>query len=675
MRNNDGDSKHMTRRRIDQEWIEKVAIALFICLTSGIAGCSSSEPGIDSGEPVLSDYAIYRQEPYNRPSTYPLTPPPHPYQDYYYPVGYSVGEWTGRLILPKRSERQAQEFVWLEVHHAPGIYQDWVGSWVKLQWQNDPHVQQYVDSVTVDVQFTEDAWKSLRMGRVHPTRLQGMEHVGPLESLAGARPADDVVVVLREAVVQGSSSEYPEERVLAIAQEPVQMTGRWHGLVKILEPVPVSSYGAQNNLNQGQRDSDHDPHKTNFFRAQHFNQDTQQFDGPIERIRIPQAPPTSRGIYPSVTQGIEASPLNEGGWYVYGDRMSDGTFVVQAIEPRRLMQLSPHQIYRTQEDGVDYIQQENWANTPRRKGEGKTVLIAPDASSEEAAITAWLNSRALVLHLFGGIGGEKAEPQRLWTTTGHFSFGIADVIHDPLTNQPRFWIEYHQIYAHNPSGIISGTVHWSDYMGNLNRGWMGNRPVSDVLIHLDVVTQPYVFGTIVVDPLKELTRQLSIMAARYRTGNGTGSAIVTPSTSCVQDSSQALYATIQTVEQQIATNNTIQSWLAENPTHPQTQRFNTLVALGQTLESQLTPLGIVRDDWQQNAEALSGITAPPGWSVDQSFLSIVQSWRTMLPRRAHDELSIVLLTSGGMLWAVRTNQIGGDDPTIAPLAPTTVLGF
>jgi predicted Abi (CAAX) family protease len=684
-----------------------MAIALLLVLSVGFAGCTDSTPEANAEEAVRSDYALYRQEPYARPSYFPLKTPPHPYQDYYYPVGQSVGAWTGRLILPQRSERQSQEFVWFEVQHAPDAYQDWVGSWVRLQWQDDSPVQSDIDVVTVDVQFTEETWDSLQLGRIHPTRLQGMEDVGALESLAGARPADDVVVLLRDVVVQADEQAgNAGDRVLAIAQEPVQITGRWQGLVKILEPVTPSSHRVHSDSGDGlvqdtavcnrvqyenspvERGAPHttglhfsaphcrdDDFKDDDFWVQHFNKDTQQFDGPVEQVRIPQVPPTTRGVYPSVTQGIEASPLNDGGWYVYGDRTHDGTFVVQAIEPRQLMRLSPTQIYQTEQDGIDYIRQENWANTPQRKGTGSTVLIAPTASTEEDAIAAWSGARALVLHLFGGIGGEKAEPQRLWTTTGHFSFGIAEVIHDPLTNQPRFWIEYHQVYAHNSSGIVSGTIHWSDYMGNLNRGWLGNRPVSDVLVQLDVVTQPYVFGDIVIDPLAELTRQLSIMAARYRTGNGTGAAIVTPATSCVQDSNQALYATIQAVEQKIATNPTIQAWLAENPSHPQTQRFNTLVTLGQTLESQLTPLGIVRDDWQQNTGALSGVTVPPGWSVDQSILSIIQSWRTMLPRRAHDELSAVLLSNGGMLWVIRTNQIGGNDPTILPRAPTTVLGF
>ncbi|MEB3211452.1 MAG: CPBP family intramembrane glutamate endopeptidase, partial [Leptolyngbyaceae bacterium] len=283
---------------------------------------------------------------------------------------------------------------------------------------------------------------------------------------------------------------------------------------------------------------------------------------------------------------------------------------------------------------------------------------------------------AIVIHAFGGIGGEKAEPKQLWTTTGHFSYGIATVVLDPLTNQPRLWIEYYQVYANNPSGIVSGVIHWSDYMGHLQRGWLGTRPVSDVLVSLDVVTQPYQFDTIVINPLAEFKRQLVLMAARYRTGNGTGAAIVTPSTSCVQDSNQALYATIQSVENQIQTNPTIQQWLNAHPDHPQTQRFQSLVELGHMLENQLTPLGLVRSDWQENAEALAGIGDQPNWSINRSLLSVLRSWRTLLPRRAHDELTLQLLTLGHTpMHIIRTNQIGGDDPTIEPLAPTTLLGF
>jgi predicted Abi (CAAX) family protease len=53
---------------------------------------------------------------------------------------------------------------------------------------------------------------------------------------------------------------------------------------------------------------------------------------------------------------------------------------------------------------------------------------------------------------------------------------------------------------------------------------------------------------------------------------------------------------------------------------------------------------------------------------------VLLSWRSMLPRRAHDDVAAVLLRHGAGLWFLRTNQIPGGDPEIKPLAPTLLLG-
>ncbi|NJO21472.1 MAG: hypothetical protein HC838_17480, partial [Spirulinaceae cyanobacterium RM2_2_10] len=55
------------------------------------------------------------------------------------------------------------------------------------------------------------------------------------------------------------------------------------------------------------------------------------------------------------------------------------------------------------------------------------------------------------------------------------------IARDPFTHERQWQLEYWQIYAHNPNGIIAGRSAWSEYMGNLQRGWLGSRPVSDVV--------------------------------------------------------------------------------------------------------------------------------------------------------------------------------------------------
>jgi predicted Abi (CAAX) family protease len=209
-------------------------------------------------------------------------------------------------------------------------------------------------------------------------------------------------------------------------------------------------------------------------------------------------------------------------------------------------------------------------------------------------------------------------------------------------------------------------------MGDLQRGWLGNRPVSDVLVKLDAVTEDYDFDGIQVSPLKEFTHQMDIMMARYRIGDGTGASVVKPATSCVQDANQALYTTIKRIEATIQTNPQIQDWLKRYPDHPQTRRFEKLVKLGRSLEHQLVPLGIVRSDWRKNAQILAGTEAKT--TSTSNFLAALTTWRTVLPRRAHDEIATIFLKNGAPVWLLRTNQVGGFDAKIEPLAPTALFG-
>jgi predicted Abi (CAAX) family protease len=162
------------------------------------------------------------------------------------------------------------------------------------------------------------------------------------------------------------------------------------------------------------------------------------------------------------------------------------------------------------------------------------------------------------------------------------------------------------------------------------------------------------------------------MMARYRIGDGIGAAIVTPATSCVQDSNQALYATIKQIEEEIQFNPRIQDWLKRHPNDPQTLRFQKLVELGRSLEKNLVPLGMVRSDWYKHTDKLAGTRKED--SLIKTLLKAATTWRTVMPRRAQDEIATILLKNGGTLWIIRTNQIGGFNPDITPRAPTALLG-
>jgi len=615
-----------------------------------------------------SNYAIHRRQEFNQPEFYPVNTNEN--LKLYRPVG----EWVGKLILPTKEQMQAKsDWSWLLVQHAPAQAQNLIGQVVRLEWKNKPELNSYVKTTTRNVRFTPGTIKSQNKGIVHPNRLDGRLGVGPLQSLAGAKPNDDMIVTLDSADVVAGSDGKP---VLQIEQEPTQATGRFYALVKILKPEVASSTYPAPEFCPGKR-----PCPSEYFRVRHYNQASGDFDGPEGTVRIPQQILDSRAFFSSTPRQIEASPAGKEGWYIYGARDPKGMFVVQAVAPRSLFKIEPDRVLLGTSAGLKYIKVDNWRNTEQNKGKIETVLLDPTVAQPLIALSNWkAGDKAIVMHLFGGIGGKQGEISGVMrlanTVPGHFAFGVAEVIRDPFTQELRFDIKYHQVYAHSPDAMISGTHRWADYMGNLQWGWAATRPVSDVVVKFEPVTQDYDFDGIKLSPLQEFTRQLQIMMARYRVGDGTGSATVSPATSCVQDASQALYITLKVIEQRVTSNPAIQKWLKAHPNDAQTSRFEKLVSLGSSLERQLSPLGIVRADWESNASALSGIgnEEEPRLSQKRSIWAALTSWRTMLPRQAHDELASIFLSQNAKLWFLRSNQIGGWQQDIIPEEATAVLG-
>jgi predicted Abi (CAAX) family protease len=581
-----------------------------------------------------------------------------------------VADWVGRLILPDQSAAEAdpQDWVWIEVYQSPR--ESLVGQRLRLQWQSAPELQTYINTVTRGIEFDAAAIASIADGIVHPERLNGWSKVGPLQSLAGTRPEDSVIVALSSVqIVESSLDESP---ALAIGAVPVQVPERFYGLVNVIEPDPAQPAPQ---ICPGASTCPSD-----YFRVRHYNPGSQEFDGPLEIIRIPQVPANPNGIFQSTSRELANSPAAEAGWYVYGARNQDGLFVVNAIVPRRLFQLHPQEIITQKGEALNYINFANWRDTPERKGTIQSVLLDVDTnstqSSPEAGDASWQEGdQAVVLHLFGGIGGEKAEPRSVpGTVTGHFAFGTATIARDPFTQELRLFIIYDQVYSHNPLGIVAGKTTWAAYTGSLQRGWLGVRPISDVVIKLPALTRTYTFGDITLNPFAEFQKELAIMMARYRTGDGTGASIVTPAQSCMQDSSQALYETILQLRTQVGSSPAIQQWLKNHPDDLQTQQFQELMSLGQSLARVLVPLGIVRPDWHENSEVLRGIRTADQLGNKTNFVTSLLSWRTVIPRVAYDNIAVIFLEHQAEMWFLRTNQVGGQDPTMLPLAPTALFG-
>jgi predicted Abi (CAAX) family protease len=610
----------------------------------------------------VSNYELAQAATFNQVESYPIQPLPSS------PNFRPNGGWIGRLILPSEQDYADApgDWAWFEVWHRPDDSEELLGQIIKLTWRESPENAAYLETVTRDITFNQQAENFLENGNIVPVRLNGRKQVGPLQSLAGARPKDDVTVRLVETELVNEQGQ----PVLKTALEPIQIKGREYGLVKILEPdntveapLPAACPGEQ-------------PCPTEYFRVQIFDPATRDFTGPIGTIRIPQQPMLNGERFFSNIRDLTDSPAGREGWYVYGTRDNDGMFTVQSLRPRSLLRLQPDQVVIGETDGLNYISKQNWRDTPQRKGTLQRVLLSPDGGSSDAARAQWQEGDyALLIHLFGGIGGENKELTPAGTVTGHFAYGLARVVKESITQELQFDILYQQIYAHNSGGVVSGTHDWSSYTGDMARGWLGIRPISDVVVKLDSFITPFEFGETRISLFRELLIQTQILAARYRTGDGTGVAGVTPATSCVQDSNQALFIAIKQIEKQFNENPEIAAWIEANPDSPEAIRAQQFGELGRALADMLTPYGVVRPDWQNNAESLAGIQPRGAFTSNKGLFSGALSWQTMMPRWGQDEVSRIFLNHGAQLWFLRPNMVGGDDPRVEPIPPTTLFGL
>jgi hypothetical protein len=571
-----------------------------------------------------SSEALASLSPWSRPESYPLRLKPH--ADRYRPSA----AWIGRLILPTEQEfadpgAPREDWVWIEMEQAPPAQEALIGQRLRLRWAERPELQRLVATVTTTLRLGEEARQAAAEANVVPSRLDG-RRVGPLQSLAGARPSDNLTVALEGVSIENGA--------VRIARPPVQITGRWQGLVSVVGPAGG----------------------TDLWRVRHFDRDRGAFVGAEETIRIPALPPDRFGRRLIDPAGLVSSAWNRQGWLLQGAPAQDGLFTVQALLPYALLRLNPSRVVDGTDPALAFVRHDSWSPPLRQRGSLHSSALIPDGETPPA----WaLGERALLMHLFGGIGGKGGEPLAGWTVTGHFSFGEAEVVRDAFTGQPRLALRYHQIYANNPNGIVSGNQDWSAYAGSLQRGWIGLRPFSDVLVPIG--------GAV----LEAIDLQAEILAARYRSGDGSGVALVTPSTSCVQDSAQALWIAIRQLR------------LEGDRVPMSALDRKRLRELGLAFDRLLQPFGRVRGDWYRNAESTLAVGTGSGASAakrsdpfvaSQSLEDALLSWRSLLPRSAHDLFASEFLRVGLPLLVLRTNQIPGADPRLEPLAPTALFG-
>jgi predicted Abi (CAAX) family protease len=251
-----------------------------------------------------------RPSPFNQVANYPIQPLPSS------PNYRPNGGWIGRLILPTEQEygQDSGDWAWFEVWHSPSESPDLLGEMIKLTWAPSDNIDIYLETVTKDITFNQQAENFLANGNIVPVRLNGRKNVGPLQSLAGARPQDDITVRLVEANLVADQ----DQPVLQTQLEPIQITGREYGLVKVLEP-DTSVNAPLPEVCPGPA-----PCPTEYFRVQHFNRASRDFSGATETIRIPQQPMVGGERFFSNIRDLETSAAGEAGWYIYGSRDPQG---------------------------------------------------------------------------------------------------------------------------------------------------------------------------------------------------------------------------------------------------------------------------------------------------------------------------------------------------------------
>ena len=111
----------------------------------------------------------------------------------------------------------------------------------------------------------------------------------------------------------------------------------------------------------------------------------------------------------------------------------------------------------------------------------------------------------------------------------------------------------------------------------------------------------------------------------------------------------------------------IDQWATRHP--KQAQCFQQLIQLEKSLKRQLQPFGVPREDWENNEYNLGSTLEDEPLN---NLITGLSSWRTLLPRLASDAIVKTFLRQGASAWVLRTNQIGGFDSEIEPIAPMTL---
>jgi predicted Abi (CAAX) family protease len=265
----------------------------------------------------------------------------------------------------------------------------------------------------------------------------------------------------------------------------------------------------------------------------------------------------------------------------------------------------------------------------------------------------------LVVHLFHWITDPagKKDVGPLGLVTGHYSYGMYEVVREPITGELQFDVVYRQVYGQGPDAVLSSKVARAEYMGSFRRGWSNAIATSDVLVRaswldntVDTSSDTQVSNMV---PLKIFDDTLSLMLHAYRTGSGDGISSVTPWASCVQDSSQALFIAIKRIERALVA--------SRGPEYCKNPDYGRICGLAEKLKFQFDSSEIFknsadRGDWLNNAINLDVRRSN---ATKQNAYETLQSYKTALPRNAFNLFLSAMLKQGANLVLMDNVQIGG----------------
>lgn len=383
---------------------------------------------------------------------------------------------VGRLILPRPEERTPDGRVWIQMAEKEKP--------VPLVWENSAEL-----GANQDVFFSSKTEQAKSGGNCIPERLKDWRSVSPLESLAGARAQDSLLVSLpsptwdgKRYVIQAAPTE-----VSASEKAPVQVLAAEGKRMLVSEWGPEKSEPVWLNTE-----------------ARLEKTDLQRFVG--QKV------------------------------WIYAQPQTNGEKLVTALRPQEVLHFSADQTHtglKNCERALNHL----WDSLPNTMNESHRVLLQPMGAKPAFQV----GQDLLALHLFGSYQGPGGDASPV--VGGHFAYGKAR-----LNSEKDFDLSYHQVYGHNPNDIVAGKVSWDAYTGGLDQGWMYTRPVTDMLIDHPALQRTYDFGGgMKFNFFQTMEVELERMEARYRVGDGDGIAVVTPRTNCSQDSANALFAVTQRI--------------------------------------------------------------------------------------------------------------------------------